>query len=825
MMQREETKPWKHLQSEKCTEIIPPDYNTGIVCGGISGNLVVLDLDHPSLYEKFSEYHDRTFIVQTGSKGYHLYFKYNDIIVTSKKLFDADHKEIDIKAEGGYVVAPRSTHPITKKLYEVICDKPILTIDLKTLQEKLQSIGFNPEQKTIKEISKGIKVGDRNDATFKYACYLVREHQLHGKGLELAVDELNKKHSPPLSESEIKVIVASALKYEAHNIKKSKGLNTYNELNAKIKTMLEDEQDIIDLSPLREYFKILKRDIIENLFNEQAGYKCKFKYGDPILLREITPELENVPVEFQAMIIAAGERQTYTEQADFLCSSCNNKVIAKCDQFYKMGIPKCKDCKIPCNIIYSSRILKSIQLIRIQEFLETARNNTPIEYDAEILDTNVGEAFMGDRKMFVAKFRSLPAKDYNQIVFEILEMRNLDQKAGCLPTEEELAEWKADPNIYDKVVKSIAPELYLRPELKETCMLSMAGGVSLNANRSNIHTMFIGDAQLAKSELLVAVSKIMVGSAYAMGRQASNAGLTIGMTKLHNGTMAPRAGLLPIHTNNLVCLDEVDKMKPEDREGALECMEQRTVTLNKVGYPNTRLSADTTIIAAGNPKNGKFNPDYPSVMDNFNLEVPFISRFDILWLLIDDTTENEDSVIRNHIRNFKSKSEYLTLEELQRFFSYVRTLTVTVPELVKDKLDEIHKKLRQISDLNELEIGWRLYYGLYRIASASAKLHLRTEVTIQDVELTERILMASIDSLKIEGKVKIKTKKQTKSDVFLTVWSDASDSDHTVDKEDFISLLSKCGSFNALTAITEFEKYCGAGTVELVNKSGRYRIV
>ena len=167
------------------------------------------------------------------------------------------------------------------------------------------------------------------------------------------------------------------------------------------------------------------------------------------------------------------------------------------------------------------------------------------------LDKNVGKAFIGDRKTFVGKFRSLPTKEYNQIVFEIFEMYDLDQKVGCMPTKEELKKWQSDPYIYDKVVLSIAPELYLMPELKETCMLSMAGGYSLNGKRSIIHTAFIGDAQLAKSELLVAINKIMVGSAYAVGRQASNAGLTVGLAKLYNGTMVPRAGLLPIHTGNL----------------------------------------------------------------------------------------------------------------------------------------------------------------------------------------------------------------------------------------------------------------------------------
>ena len=816
---------WKHLQSEKYTGLFPPDHNVGVICGSISNNLLVLDLDDETLYAEFSEYHDRTFIVKTGKKGYHLYFRYNDIIVKSKKLFDNMDREIDLKAEGGYVVAPESIHPDTKKSYEIVCGNPILTVNLQELQDKLQKLGFNPETKTIHEISQGITLGDRNDATFKYACYLIREHQLHGDALQLAIEELNTKHNPPLSDSELHIIITSALKYESHNIQSSKGLSTYTDLKKKIQTYLNTAPDVIDLSQFQVYTKIFKRETIKNLFNEIAGYECKFTFGNSVSLQQITPELENVPVQFEAMIISAGERQTYTKEADFICPSCNKTIHNTCNQFYIIIPPKCPDCKCGCDIAYNSRKLGYIQQIRLQEFLESARNNTPIEFDAEILDNNVGEAFMGDRKTFIGKFRSLPTKSYNIIVFEIMEMYDLDQKVGCLPTEEELKKWQQDPAIYDKVVSSIAPELYLKPELKETCMLSMAGGMSLNGKRGNIHSAFIGDAQLAKSELLIAVNKILVGSAYAMGRQASNAGLTIGMTKLYNGTMVPRAGLLPIHTGNLVCLDEVDKMKQEDREGALECMEQNQVTLNKVGYPNTRLPANTTVIAAGNPKNGKFNPNYPSIMQNFSLEVPFITRFDVLWLLIDEKDETQDDEIRSHIRNYSNQDNLMTIEELQRFFSYVRTINAVIPDNIKNNIDAIHKELRQISDLNELEIGWRLYYGLYRLISACAKLHLRTEATIQDVEIIKRIVMASINSLKIDGKVKMKSKKQTKSDVFLTTWNAISDQDDTVNKDELVKRLVVTDAFNALSAGVEFEKYKTSGQIELVNKTQRYRFV
>ena len=125
----------------------------------------------------------------------------------------------------------------------------------------------------------------------------------------------------------------------------------------------------------------------------------------------------------------------------------------------------------------------------------------------------------------------------------------------------------------------------------------------------------------------------------------------------------------------------------------------------------------------------------------------------------------------------------------------------------------------------KLEIGWRLYYGLYRLISASAKLHLRDIATMEDVKVVQRIVMASIESLKFDGKVKMKSKKQTKSDVFLTAWSDCSDEDDTIEQDVFVSLLAQTDPFNALTAGSEFEKHKQSGNIQLVNKTGRYRFI
>lgn len=772
---------WKRFQSEKYTGEFPNDCNLGIICGTISNNLFVLDLDDDSLYSEFKNY--KTFTVKSA-RGYHLYFRSNGFLPANKKHDDKRGRHIDIKSEGGYVLTTGSIHPDTKREYEIILDEPVMVINPAEIKEKLIKLEFNVEKQPVKDIENGVAEGSRNDAMFKYACYLMREEHLYGVPLEQKVKEVNAKNKPPLSDSEIMMILSQIPKYEGKNIKPVKSL-----------------QDI-------------KEEPIQK-----------------IPIQKITPEHEGISVEFDALIAAVDKRRTFTKWAEFTCDACGNSKELECDDYHVMGIPFCSKCKRNYSMNHSIKKTEYIQVILIQEFLEDSINNTPVEFDAEIIGTSVGEAFTGDRMTFVAKFRSLPQKDgYNNIMLEVLSMKPLTQKYGCMPDREEIEKWR-NINIYEKVRDSISPELKISPVIKESCMLALAGGQSLNDKRDKSHIIIIGDAQTAKSELLKFLHKMTPGSGFGMGGKSSGAGLTIGMVKLHNGVMVPRAGLAPSHTGHPIYYDEVDKSKDEDRDSILECMEQQMCSLAKAGHPNVRLPSVNTWICAGNPKHGKYNSKYPSVMDNFNLSVPFVSRFDIVWLLLDQNDPAVDDIIIRHIQDYKNHKEcYLSMEELQRFFVYVNTLSPVVPEALGERINDIYRKIRPLNKLDGLPIGLRQYYGLYRLVTSSASCHLRETVTEEDIAIVENIVRESLKSLKMDMEkgeqiVPMEPQRNTKEKVFLETWSECMDEYNSVDREEFLEKLSIKSPFNQLNSAVQFEKYKNAGRVEIDNQTGRCKLV
>jgi len=339
---------WTSLQDKKYDGEFPDNCNAAIICGSISNNLFVLDLDDASMYDDFKEYHNRTFIVKSG-KGYHLYFRTDGLLpLNANGVEDARGRTLEIQVEGKYVMSPGSFVVPDSKMkhkypeenrngfyYKIISDLPVLTINPNEIKEKLESLGFKTVKKKISEIKLGTKEGSRNLDTFKYACHLIRDFGLSGKALEQGVFELNKRHSTPLPESEVYTIINQALGYEGENIEK------HNKIIQK---------------------RLSKDEPIE------------------IPMHDITPIHEGVPIKFHATIIAVGERKTITKEADFECSH-GHKIPVKCDSFHVMNMPIICDysgCRQRDFVINrDSLVTEYVQIMRIEEFLDESKESTP----------------------------------------------------------------------------------------------------------------------------------------------------------------------------------------------------------------------------------------------------------------------------------------------------------------------------------------------------------------------------------------------------------------------------------------------------------------
>jgi replicative DNA helicase Mcm len=250
------------------------------------------------------------------------------------------------------------------------------------------------------------------------------------------------------------------------------------------------------------------------------------------------------------------------------------------------------------------------------------------------------------------------------------------------PTPEEEAkilELSKDPEVHKKIMRSIAPSIFGNEHLKEAVMYLLFGGVSRSLPDVNIrgemNALIVGDPGTAKSQMLQYVSRIAPRGLYTSGRGTTAAGLTAAVVREKGGSMSLEAGALVLADKGIACIDEMDKMRPEDRVAIHEAMEQHTVSVAKGGIVAT-LNARTAVLAAANPSLGRYEPNR-TVAENISLPVTILSRFDLIFVLRDVPNKEADGKMSRHILEIHRKGispveAQVDVELLKKYVSYAK---------------------------------------------------------------------------------------------------------------------------------------------------------
>jgi replicative DNA helicase Mcm len=325
--------------------------------------------------------------------------------------------------------------------------------------------------------------------------------------------------------------------------------------------------------------------------------------------------------------------------------------------------------------------------------------------------------------------------------------------------EEKILELAKDPWIHRKIISSIAPSIYGYDHVKEAIMYLLFGGVEKTLPditiRGEINSLLVGDPGTAKSQLLQYVARIAPRGLYTSGRGTTAAGLTAAVIRERGGGMTLEAGALVLADKGIACIDEMDKMRPEDRVAIHEAMEQHTVSVAKGGIVAT-LNARTAILAASNPALGRYEP-HRTVAENITLPVTILSRFDIIFVLRDTPNKESDSKMSEHILQIHKKGASPTEppiqpELLRKYITYAKGIRPSLTQDAIQRLNDFYLAMRAASESegSPVAITARQLESLVRISEARARSAIRKEVTAEDAEAAIAIMKKSLEEVGID---------------------------------------------------------------------------
>ena len=311
--------------------------------------------------------------------------------------------------------------------------------------------------------------------------------------------------------------------------------------------------------------------------------------------------------------------------------------------------------------------------------------------------------------------------------------------------ERQIQELSVDKQLFEKLSESIAPSIFGYEEIKQALVLQLFGGVKKKKgdgteSRGDIHVLLIGDPGVAKSQILKFMSTLSPKGRYVVGRGASGAGMTATVVKdefLRGWSL--EAGAMVLSNKGMVCIDEMDKMDEHDRSAMHEALEQQTVTISKANIQAT-LKAETSVLAAANPKLGRFEP-FQVISQQIDMPPTLLNRFDIIFTLRDLPDRGRDEAIATHVlleHKKEGRKQIVDRELFRKYIAYAKQRIL--PMLTNEAVDEIKKfyvDLRNAPVSTEgvtrpIPISARQLEALIRLSEASAKVRLSKKVKKED---------------------------------------------------------------------------------------------
>ncbi|KAI0223806.1 MCM DNA helicase complex subunit [Massospora cicadina] len=520
-----------------------------------------------------------------------------------------------------------------------------------------------------------------------------------------------------------------------------------------------------------------------------------FNLCESVNMRELNPSDIDQLVTIKGLLIRASHVLPDLKTAFFKCFVCDHTVQVGIDRGVVAEPTVCprQACQSAnsMQLIHNRSVFADKQICKLQETPDSIPDGqTPHSVSMCVYDELVDAAKPGDRLEVTGIFRSVPIRVNPRVrtikalfrtYIDVVHIKTVSASRLGVNTadlvdseqdpalrlspaqEEELLALSQSDDLYQRLSHSLAPSIFGLDDVKKGILLQLFGGSNARGTRrsdntrGDIHVLLVGDPGTSKSQLLQYAHRIAPRGMYTSGRGSSAVGLTAYITRdPDTNQLVLESGALVLSDGGVCCIDEFDKMGDSTRSILHEVMEQQTVSVAKAGIITT-LNARTSILACANPINSQWMRNL-SVPENINLPPSLLSRFDLVYLMLDTANADEDRRLARHLVSLylnpadrtTDTQEAIPTSLLTRYIAYAKArVNPVLNEEAGAALVRMYVELRQAGAAtrrqeSRITATTRQLESMIRLAEAHARMRLQREVQMVDVEEAFRLIREAI---------------------------------------------------------------------------------
>ncbi|ETV95484.1 hypothetical protein H310_10955 [Aphanomyces invadans] len=501
----------------------------------------------------------------------------------------------------------------------------------------------------------------------------------------------------------------------------------------------------------------------------------------PVPIRDVKASKVGSLVRIKGMVTRVSNVKPLVVVATYTCESCSFEVYQEVKSRNFNPLVQCPSEKCTTNRT-NGRLLMQTKASKFQKFQEVKFQELPDQVPMGHIPRTLTVYLRGELTRtcepgalvtICGIFLPLPYSPQRQMqvglitetYLEATHVINHKKRYSAMDASEEMENevhrLQECPNLYSMLAQSIAPEIYGHEDIKKALLLLMIGGVTKRMDegmriRGDINVLLMGDPGVAKSQLLKHIATISPRGIYTTGKGSSGVGLTAAVVRDQiTKEMTLEGGALVLADMGICCIDEFDKMEEGDRTAIHEVMEQQTVSIAKAGITTT-LNARSSVLAAANPIYGRYNKKL-TASQNINLPNALLSRFDLLFLILDIAQYDKDEALARHVthvhrfgKNPDMAFEPVRADVLRYFVAIAKQYVPSIPESLCSYVVEAYVMLRAgQNSTNDAQTAMtaRQLLSILRLSQALARLRFSNTVMTEDVDEAIRLVYVSKASL------------------------------------------------------------------------------